>query len=99
MLEGTQSTAVRGYLKVIGRVTGVEPETCPWRAFYHPLVKEVRALSPILGTHAAAAALPANTPAILIDAIAHYHDAIAATQNEEAKLRLAEAKRAREAQQ
>jgi len=95
-----EDRAALKHLQVIGRVTGYEPTTCPWRAFYHPLVREVLAVMPMLElAGAAGSALPPNTPGILLDAIAHYRAAVASTQHEETKLRMAAAKREREARE
>jgi hypothetical protein len=58
---------------------------------------EVMALLPVVEL-AGAAALPPNTPAVLIDAIAHYRASVQATQHEETKLRIAAAKRERGSQ-
>lgn len=66
---------------------------------YHPLVRDVMSVLPALELQGmAAVALPPNTPHIFIEAIAEYRRALEATRHDDHRLRLEEAKRAREAQ-
>lgn len=69
---------VRSFRKVIKDITGIEPESCPWRAFYHPLVREVLQLA-TLASERSIGLLGADPPAILVEAFEVYTRARAQT--------------------
>lgn len=70
---------MRSHLTVIQRVTGHRPDTCPWRAWYHPLVHEVMRVTAFSERGNLAAVIDDDTPQILIDAVACFEAAVAAT--------------------
>ena len=80
-------------MKVIQRITGNAPPTCPWRVMYSPLVREVLDAT----EHEAnlAVAIGADPPAILIDAIGEYRRALSCVRAEDAKIAAEKAKAAR----
>lgn len=89
---------VRAHLKLIERVAGHRPPTCPWRAFYDPLVREVVALAPFATEGNLGAAWGDDPPQLLIDAYATYAAARNRTLAEDEKLRAEQEKREIEAQ-
>jgi hypothetical protein len=88
---------VRRHLDVIRRVTGHKPHTCPWRAYYDPLVIEVMRYVWACDPPNLDAVLPENAPGILVEGIAVYRMALQATLSEDAKLRREKAERERAA--
>jgi hypothetical protein len=78
--------AVRKHLDVIRRVTGDAPSTCPWRAMYHPLVRDVMDALPMKRDGNLAVAIGADPAARLVKAIVHFEHARDATRNEDEKL-------------
>lgn len=95
--QRNEDGAARKWLHTIERVTGYAPPTCPWRAMYDPLVMEVMSVMALDENGNLGVALGADPPAILVEGIAAYKHALAATRAEEAKLRADKAKREREA--
>lgn len=71
--------SVRAVLGAIESLVGYRPTTCPWRAFYHPLVTEVMDVVALSSEHLGLAYLGTDPPAILVDAIALYLRCKAAT--------------------
>lgn len=81
----------------IERITGYAPPTCPWRATYDPLVKEVLELWGAVEDGYLDTALGDDPPAILIDALSCFRRAYQATKTNDDKLRME--KRAEEMRQ
>jgi hypothetical protein len=77
---------VRTHLKIIEKTTGHRPTTCPWRAFYEPIVKEVLPLSSFERNGNLAAAWGDDPPSILIEAFAVYDAAKERTRAEDEKI-------------
>lgn len=79
--------AIRAHAATIERITGHKPSTCPWRAFYHPLVRDV------LGVHWAvehgnlAAVIGSDPPNILVEALGIFRRSMMATSAEERRLK------------
>ena len=88
---------MRSHLKVIKQLTGSEPPTCPWRAMYHGLVKEVLAAMAFEENGNLALAIGADPPRMLLDAITVYRVSLAAVRAEDEKLRMEKFKWEREA--
>jgi len=63
---------------------------------YHPLVQEVLAVMPLDENGNLALAVGNDPPGLLVDAIAAYKLALAATHGEDARLRLEKMRRERE---
>jgi hypothetical protein len=72
--------------EAIERITGHRPVSCPWRAYYDPLVREVMALSWSVESGNLGAALGDDPPAVLVDALGVYRSALAATLAEDRRL-------------
>lgn len=68
------------------KLTGHRPPTCPWRAFSHPLVREVLKIAG-LAEKLGAGAIEDDTPAVVIDALHVYWSAVAAVRNHDAEER------------
>ncbi len=91
---------MRGYLTTIEKVTGHAPATCPWRAFYEPIVREVVAVAWAVPDGNLEAAIGTDAPYVLVQAIGVYQRAKEATIADETRLRDEERKsehRARDA--
>lgn len=91
--------SVRAALGAIESVVGVRPSTCPWRAFYDPLVVEVLDVCTLAEKSLGASYLGADPPAVLVDAVALYlrcRDA-ALAHNLEQQRKKSEAERAAQA--
>jgi hypothetical protein len=66
----------QAHLGAIESLIGIRPQTCPWRALYHPLVIEVVDLCMLGGERGLAATRAgADPPAILLDAVVVYETA------------------------
>jgi hypothetical protein len=78
---------VRASLDVIERITGVRPRTCPWRSYYHPLVRAVMDAWWSIESGSLAAVIGDDPPQILIDAIGLFERARKAACSEDARLR------------
>jgi hypothetical protein len=81
----------------IKHLTGHHPPSCPWRAFYSPLVAEVIRVAGLASNNLALLALEDDPPAIVIDGLSVYLGAKLATENHDAELREKEAERERRA--
>lgn len=83
----------------IERITGHKPSTCPWRAFYDPLVREVLEVFWSIEGGNLGGVIGEDPPGILVDAIGVFKRALDATQAEDDRLRREEreTKRAAEA--
>jgi len=91
---------LRGYLTTIETVTGQAPSTCPWRAFYEPVVREVIGVAWAIEDGNLPAVIGTDPPYALTQALGVYHRALKATQADEMRLQRAEREaehRAREA--
>jgi hypothetical protein len=66
---------------------GHRPPTCPWRAYYDPLVREVMSLAWAIEGGNLPAVIGDDTPAILVEAIGVYRMAVMSTSAEERRLR------------
>ena len=71
---------------MIEHVTGTRPATCPWRAYYAPLVREVMEAMTFDEHGNLAIALGADPPAVLVEAIATFKRASAAVHAEDMRL-------------
>lgn len=89
--------ATARHLDAIENVTGSRPATCPWRAFNHPLVREVIALAPAFDPPNLAAVMEPDPPAILVDAILWYRSALASTLSDDSRKRREKVERERAA--
>jgi hypothetical protein len=78
--------AVRVHLRIIEKITGHRPPTCPWRVFYEELVHEVIALTPFAPDGNLSAALGPDPAAVLVDAWGVYESAKRRTVAEDEKL-------------
>ncbi len=58
--------------KGIAELVGSEPPTCPWRAFYDPLVMEVIPLSSYFENGNLAVKVGKDPPAVLLEALETY---------------------------
>jgi hypothetical protein len=74
-------------------VTGARPVTCPWRALYAPLVREVMEAMAFDENGNLAIALGSDPPAVLVDGIAVFKRAYAATQAEDMRIAALERKK------
>lgn len=86
MATGGIETGVRRHLTVIKRVTGHQPSTCPWRAWYHPLVREVMSIAPLVESGNLAAGLGDDPPHLLYEAVMRFEGAVAATRADDRAL-------------
>jgi hypothetical protein len=84
---------VRKTFDVMRRITGHAPPSCPWRAMYAPLVREVMEALEHEGNGNLAVAIGADPPAILIDAIAEFKRSLAAVRAEDHRIAMENAKR------
>ena len=64
------------YFKAIEKWTGERPNTCAWRAFYDPLVKDVLKIYQFYTSGQLAIILGADPPLYLLEAVAYYHDKV-----------------------
>ena len=64
------------YFRAVEGWTGERPITCPWRAFYDPLVKDVLRLYPFYTSGQLAIVLGPDPPLYIVEAVAYYHDKI-----------------------
>lgn len=97
--EGSPADApLRAHLTSIERVTGHRPSTCPWRAFYHPLVREVLEVHWAVEQGNLAAVIGTDPPYLLVEALGIFRRALLATQAEERKLKRQETEAARSAE-
>lgn len=97
MIRGPGADGLHGHLDAIERITGVRPSSCPWRAFYDPLVREVQRLAWAIDSGNLAAVLTERTPAVVVDGLAAYRGAQQAVFSEERRIRQAERDAARAA--
>lgn len=86
---------VRVHLKIIERITGHQPDTCPWRAFYEPIVQEVLPLSGFARNGNLAAAWGDDPAHLLVDAYSAYDNAKERTLAEDEKIAREKAERER----
>jgi hypothetical protein len=86
--------AVQAQLGAIESLVGIRPQTCPWRALYHPLVREVADISALADKHLGQVRLGADPPEILLDALVIYErcKSIALAHNIEVKRKESERK-------
>ncbi len=82
---------------MIQQVTGFAPTTCPWRAYYDPLVREVLEVWWAEENGNLAGVMGDNAPAILWDAVGAFKRAMGATMAEDSKLAREANKQAHEA--
>ena len=82
----TRSLTARDDAEAMERITGHRPVSCPWRAYYDPLVREVMALSWAVDDGNLAAATGDDPPAILLDAVGMYRQSMSATLAEDRRL-------------
>lgn len=81
---------MRGYLRTIETVTGHQPATCPWRAFYDPIVREVIAVAWAITDGNLPAVIGTDPPYQLTQAIGVYKRALDATRADEERLQAIE---------
>lgn len=87
-----EDAGVKRHLDVMQRVVGYAPPTCPWRAMYHPLVREVMQALEHEESGNLALSIGVEPPAILMDAIGEFKRSHAAVRAEDEKLRAEKAK-------
>ena len=61
------------YFQAVKNWTGDRPLTCPWRAFYDPLVRDVIDIYPYFSTGQLAMVLGPDPPTKIIEALGYYH--------------------------
>lgn len=93
--HGREGDAIRGTLRVIEKITGHRPPTCPWRAYYEPIVREVMDVAWSVDDGNLAATLGPDPDAVLRDAIGVYRRALSLTKAEEERLAREDAERKR----
>jgi hypothetical protein len=71
---------------VIQQITGIAATTCPWRAYYDPLVRDVVAVWWSTDKGNLGAVLGDDPPAVLVDALGVFGRSLSATQAEDARL-------------
>lgn len=71
----------------IAHLTGHQPPTCPWRAFYSPLVGEVIKVAGLAAENLAPFALDLDPPAIIADGLSVYLAAKRATRAHDDEIR------------
>lgn len=89
--------AVQAMASHIKHLTGHHPPSCPWRAYYSPLVGEVVRVAGLLAANAAPIALEDDPPAIVIDGLSVYLGAKNATEVHDGEIRRKEWERERNA--
>lgn len=94
---GIEGHAIRASLSVIERVAGHRPPTCPWRAFYDPLVQDVLAVSPHAKRGNLSAALGPDPDNLVVQGVSVYQRAVDATEADEGELRSQEREAKRKA--
>lgn len=62
------------YFKAVEGWTGERPITCPWRAFYDPLVRDVLQVYPFYSSGQLAVILGPDPPLRIVEAVAYYSD-------------------------
>lgn len=83
-----EGSAARKHLAVIERVTGYQPPTCPWRAMYDPLVRELmEQVIPAVDAGIGAVVLGDNAPAKVVEGVTQFRRALEATRHDD-RLRL-----------
>lgn len=97
---GRAQDVARGVLTAVERVTGLRPPTCPWRAFYEPVVREVLAVSWATGdAHALGPVVGPDPDHKLMVALGVYTRAKVATTADEQRIRDEERERERQRKQ
>lgn len=94
---GVEGAAVRSTLKVIQSLTGHRPPTCPWRAFYEPIVREVLDVAWAIEGGNLPAALGPDPDYIVMQGVSVYRRALLSTKADDMKLDQEERERKREA--
>lgn len=89
-IRGPLANGLHGHLDTIERITGARPASCPWRALYDPLVREVQRLAWAIDSGNLAAVIDKHTPAAVVDALGHFRAAQQAVFAEERRIRDAE---------
>lgn len=83
-----ENGGLAGHLVVIEKLTRApRVQTCPWRSYYSPLVREVMALAWSVPEGNLSALVDDRTPAIVLDALAVFQGAMQSVLAEEARLR------------
>lgn len=83
----------RAHVHVMQVIVGYEPPTCPWRAYYDPLVREVMEIWWAEESGNMAAVLGQDPVGVLVDALGVFKRAIEATIAEDRKIQEADVKR------
>lgn len=92
--RGIEGDAIRATLTSIERVAGHRPPSCPWAAFYEPIVREVLSVSWAVGGDLDASLGP-DPDSKLVDAIGVYTRAKRATERDDERLAAEEQERKR----
>ncbi len=87
---------LRKHLDVMQRITGHAPPTCPWRAMYNSLVREVIEALDHEENGNLAVAIGIDPPAVLVDGIGVFKRALSAVRAEDQRLAYEKAKRERQ---
>lgn len=90
---GREGEAVRASIRTIERITGYAPPTCPWRAYYDPIVREVMASAWTVDEGNLGAALGPDPDAIQVEAMGVYRRALAVTRADDMQLEREERER------
>ena len=83
---GAEGVALRATLRVVEQLTGHRPPTCPWRAMYEPIVRDVLAVSWASPNGNLAAAIGRDPYQKTVDALGVYLRALDATRGEDMRL-------------
>lgn len=98
--HGRPQDVARGVLVAVERVTGIQPPTCPWRAFYEPVVRDVLGVSWATGdAHALGPVVGPDPDHKLMVALGVYTRAKVATTADEQRIRDEERERERQRKQ
>jgi hypothetical protein len=85
--------ARKHYRVAVMNATGVEPMTCPWRAFDDPDVAEVMRLYRWFESGQLALAIGSDPPNALVEAIGIYHGALSSVRAHDTRARQTNPKR------
>lgn len=84
---------VTRHLDVIESIAGARPYSCPWRAYFDPLVIEAMRIASFIESGNLAAFRNEDMPAVLDDAVSAYWAALQSVIAEERRIADEEAKR------
>jgi hypothetical protein len=85
-IGGVEGKVIRDQLRVIKTIAGYRPATCPWRAFYEPIVQEVLAMRWAVEGGGLNSVLGPDPDYIVVEAHGVYHRALKSTLAEEERV-------------